>query len=299
MSWRKRLALGTVQFGLAYGVSHQGGRVPAEEARNILELAALSGVDMLDTAAVYGESEDVLGRIAGQESPFSIATKTQPVRAETIDDAATERIEAAFRDSLRRLRRNKVYALLVHGAGDVLNPGGERLWARLESLRAEGLVGKIGISIYDRAEIDDALSRYPIEIVQAPLNAFDQRLLADGGLARAAEKGVEVHVRSVFLQGLLLMTPEAAAAKLPQAAERLRFWRDALAEAGVSPLAAALGFALSAAPVDRIVIGVHSAAHLAECLAAAEAPPALEYGRFACNDADVIDPRRWPQTRPS
>src|SRR5579883_2068906 len=182
MAWRKRLALGTVQFGLAYGVSHEGGRVPVEEARNILELAALSGVDMLDTAAAYGDSEDVLGTIAGEESPFSIVAKTQPIRAETIDDAAAARVEAEFRESLRRLRRKKAYALLVHHARDILNPGGERLWARLEALRGQGLVGKIGLSAYDRAEIDEATDRYPIEILQAPLNAFDQRLFADGGL---------------------------------------------------------------------------------------------------------------------
>ena len=136
------------------------------------------------------------------------------------------------------------------------------------------------------------MRRFPLDIVQAPLNVFDQRLLAEGVLARAAEKGVEIHARSVLLQGLLLMTPEAAAAKLPQAAEKLAAWRAALAEAGVSPLAAALGFAL-ATPAERIVIGVHSAAHLAECLASAETAPALDSRRFACDDLDIIDPRRW------
>ncbi|HLH51614.1 MAG TPA: aldo/keto reductase [Roseiarcus sp.] len=289
---RNRLALGTVQFGLAYGVSHEGGRVPLDEARNILELAALSGLDLLDTAAAYGESEEVLGTIAGAASPFSVVTKTLPIRAEAIDDEAADRVEAAFRQSLRRLRRDKVYALLVHDPRDLLNPGGERLWARLEALRAVGLAGKIGLSAYDGDEIDAAMSRFPLEIVQAPLNVFDQRLLAEGVLARAAEKGVEIHARSVLLQGLLLMTPEAAAAKLPRVAAQLAAWRKALAEAAISPLAAALGFALRT-PATRIVIGVHSAAHLAECLAAAEAAPAFDYRRFACDDPDIIDPRRW------
>ena len=289
------MAIGTVQFGLAYGVSHEGGRAPIEEARNILELAALSGLDMLDTAAAYGDSEEVLGAIAGEGSPFSIVTKTWPIRAEAVDADAVERVEATFRDSLRRLRREKVYALLVHDPRDILSPGGERLWSRLEAFRAQGLVGKIGLSAYEPAEIDEATRRFPIDIVQAPLNAFDQRLLADGALTRAAGKGVEVHVRSVLLQGLLLMTPEAAAAKLPEAPEKLRAWRRSLDEAGVSPLAAAFGFALSQPAITKVVVGVHSAGHLAECLAAAQVALELDYAQFACDDLDIIDPRRWPK----
>lgn len=292
MPRRNRLALGTAQFGLAYGVSHDGGRVPLDEARNILELAALSGLDMLDAAAAYGESEQVLGALAGADSPFSVVTKTLPIRADAIDADAVDRVEAAFRQSLRRLRRDKVHALLVHDPRDLLNPGGERLWARLEALRARGLADKIGVSVYEGGEIDAAMSRFPLEIVQAPLNVFDQRLLAGGALARATKNGIEIHARSVLLQGLLLMTPEAAAAKLPRAVEKLAAWRKALAEAGVSPLVAALGFALRT-PAARIVIGIHSAAHLAECLAAAEAAPTLDYRRFACDDPDLIDPRRW------
>ena len=222
-----------------------------------------------------------------------------PIRANDIDEPVVGRIESAFRDSLRKLRRDKVYALMAHDPRDLLNPGGERLWALLESLKAQGLVGKIGASVYDWAEIDALMGRYPLDVLQAPLNVFDQRLLADSGFARAAANGVEIHARSVLLQGLLLMTPEAAAAKLPQAVEKLRDWRDALAEAGVSPLAAALGFALQAPNVDRVVIGVHSAAHLSECLSALAAAPRLDYTRFASNDLDLIDPRRWPPSRPS
>ena len=296
---RNRLVLGTVQFGLPYGVSQDGGRVSIEEARNILELAAVAGIDMLDTAAAYGDSEEVLGEIVGVESPFAIVTKTLPIRANEIDEAAVSRAETGFRNSLRKLRLDKVYALLAHDPRDLLNPGGERLWALLQALKAQGLVGKIGASVYDWAEIDALMSRYPLEVLQAPLNIFDQRLLADSGFAHAAAKGVEIHARSVLLQGLLLMTPEAAAAKLPQAVEKLQDWRDALAEAGVSPLAAALGFALQAPNVDRVVIGVHSAAHLSECLAALDAAPQLNYARFTSDDLDLIDPRRWPPSRPS
>jgi aryl-alcohol dehydrogenase-like predicted oxidoreductase len=293
MDGRNRLALGTVQFGLAYGVSHDGGRVPFEEARAIVALAARSGVDLIDTAAAYGDSEEVLGDIAGEGSPFSIVTKTLPIRAEAIDAAAIDTVEAAFHKSLQRLRRKSVDALLVHDARDILNPGGDELWKRLEKLRDQGLVKKLGVSAYDRAEIDAAIKRFPVAIIQTPVSAFDQRLLADGTLAHLASQGVEIHARSLFLQGLLLMTSAAVEAKLPRAAAPSRVWRNALVESGTSPLSAALGFALRQPAIDRMVIGVHSAAHLAECLAAVQGPPSLDYARFACDDLDVIDPRRW------
>jgi aryl-alcohol dehydrogenase-like predicted oxidoreductase len=293
MVGRNRLALGTVQFGLAYGVSRDGGRVPLEEARAIIALAARNGIDLIDTAAAYGESEEVLGDVAGEGSPFSIVTKTLPIRADAIDASAIERVEAAFHKSLQRLRRQSVDALLVHDARDILSPGGDELWKRLEKLRDQGLTKKLGVSAYDRSEIDAAVSRFPVRIVQAPASAFDQRLVIDGTFARLASQGVEVHARSLFLQGLLLMTAEAVDAKLPCAAGPIRVWRNRLAESGVSALSAALGFALRQPAIHRMVIGVHSTAHLAECLAALEEAPSLDYARFASNDRDVVDPRRW------
>jgi aryl-alcohol dehydrogenase-like predicted oxidoreductase len=298
MNQRSRVALGTAQFGMAYGVSHDGGRVPLREAKAIIALAADSGVDMLDTAAAYGDAEDVLGEIAGEETRFAVVTKTTPIRAETIDTAAIDRVEAGVRSSLQRLRRKSVYALLVHDARDILNPGGERLWSRLEAFRDEGLAEKIGVSAYDRAEIDAVVSRFAAAIVQAPVSVFDQRLVRDGTLARLAAGGVEVHARSALLQGLLLMTPEAVAARAPPALQRLRDWRSALAELRLSPLAAALGFVMTQPAIERVVVGVHSAAHLAECLAAARTPPLLDYARLACDDPDIIDPRRWTSWRP-
>jgi aryl-alcohol dehydrogenase-like predicted oxidoreductase len=288
-----RLALGTVQFGLAYGVSRDGGRVPPDEIRAILRLAAERGLDTLDTAAAYGESERALGEILGEDKRFSIVTKTKPIRALAIGGEAIDEVERGLFDSLRLLRRSRVEALLVHDARDILNPGGDRLWARLEALRDQGLVGRLGVSVYDAEESDAALQRYPLQVVQAPVSVFDQRFIVGGGLDRLAAADVEVHARSVFLQGLLLMAPEAAAAKLPQAKAALLAWRKALAEAGAEPLSAALAFVLAQPAVRRAVIGVHSAAHLSACLAAAQASPRLDYAYFACDDRDVIDPRRW------
>lgn len=284
--------LGTVQFGLAYGVSHQGGAVPLTEGRDILTLARASGIRTLDTAAAYGESERVLGEL--DSGGFAIVTKTVPIRTGNLSDADLDDIDAGFRRSLARLRRDRVAALLVHDARDLLGRGGDRLWALLESHRADGRVGRIGVSVYDAEEIDAVTSRFPVELLQLPLSVFDQRLIEDGTLARLADQGIAVHARSLLLQGLLLMSPESVPASLRSAAPLLARWKDMCVAAHATRLEAALAFALSQ-PIEGLVVGVHSREHLAECLAAIHQPVSLPWPSLACPDSDVIDPRRWKQ----
>jgi len=287
-----RLVLGTVQFGLAYGVSHRGGAVPLDEGRDILALARASGIRMLDTAAAYGESENVLGELGS--GSFGIVTKTVPIRSGDLGDVDLAAIDAGFLRSLMRLRRDRVAALLVHDARDLLGRGGESLWALLERHRAEGRVERIGVSVYDGEEIEAVVARFPVELIQLPLSVFDQRLVQDGTLDRLAARGIGVHARSLLLQGLLLMRADDAPETLRSAVPLLTRWKNMCADAHVTRLEAALAFAL-AQPIEGLVIGVHSREHLAECLAAVKQPVSLPWASLACGDEDVIDPRRWKQ----
>jgi aryl-alcohol dehydrogenase-like predicted oxidoreductase len=287
-----RLVLGTVQFGLAYGVSHKDGAVPADEAGRILDLAWRSGARTLDTAAAYGESEQVIGSLA-VSAGFGVITKTLPIRAAALDEADIAAIEEGFRASLEKLRRRSVDALLIHNVQNLQGPLGAALWSRLERFRAEGAAARIGISVYDVSEAEQALERFPIEIVQLPLNVFDQKAVRSGGLERLAARGVIIHARSVFLQGLLLMDPSDLPANLSQAATVIERWRADCAREGVTPVAAALGFVLAQPTVTKLVVGVHSREHLSAYLAALGQRVALPWASFACDDPAVIDPRAW------
>jgi aryl-alcohol dehydrogenase-like predicted oxidoreductase len=129
--------------------------------------------------------------------------------------------------------------------------------------------------------------------VQLPVNALDQRLLLDGSLARLRADGVSVQARSAFLQGLMLMESSEVATKLPRAEAIVERWQSACEAAGATPVAAALAFVLAQPEIDHVVIGVHSRQHLAECLTAVETPVALSWDAIACNDPDIVDPRRW------
>ena len=197
------LALGTVQFGLQYGVANQRGKVAAQEVRAILEFARRAGLDMLDTAVAYGESEALLGQIG--VSDWQVISKLPAVPVGCGDVERWVRDSVA--DSLARLNVARLYGLLLHRPGQLLDSIGGQLYAALRRLTVDGVVGKIGVSIYDPGELDRLCDHFAFDLVQAPFNILDSRLVQTGWLSRLRRGGTELHVRSVFLQGLLLMRP--------------------------------------------------------------------------------------------
>jgi aryl-alcohol dehydrogenase-like predicted oxidoreductase len=288
------LGLGTAQLGLAYGVSNRGGRPSEAEAAAILERALALGVATIDTAPAYGEAEALLGRLLPAGAAIPVLTKTPPLGAAEVGAAECEEVRRSAERSLERLRRESLDALLVHHGSDLALPGGERLARCLLELSDAGVTRRLGVSVYDRAELDAARERLPLDLVQLPLNVLDQRFLRDGTLAELRAAGVEVHARSAFLQGLLLIEPGELPARLSRAAGPLRRYRAACERAGLGPLAAALGFLGAEAGPDVALVGANSAAELEECAGAlAAAAGGLDYAALASDDPELFDPRRW------
>ena len=293
-----KIALGTVQLGLDYGISNRAGQVSPEEARRILALAGRSGIRVLDTAAAYGDAEQRLGELLPPDAAFDVVTKLPRLPAEPGPGVA-QWVRDRLAESLQRLRVPRLYGLLMHQAADLLGPQGDALWAALEAARAAGTVMKVGASVYTGTEIDALLGRFPLQLIQLPLSVLDQRLVRSGHLAKLRKAGVEVHARSVFLQGVLLMAPEDLPAHLAPAREPLRALRAAARAAGRMPLDLALGCVLRQPEVDRAVLGVTREEELAEILAAAQRPSAaqLDCGAFALDDEAILNPGRWPTRR--
>lgn len=286
----KKVALGTVQFGLDYGVANETGQVSLCEAQRVLSLAKGNGIDVLDTAVAYGTSEQVLGKVG--VDGFRVVTKLSslPEDPSNVASWVTEQV----RESLLRLGQKKLYGLLLHRAQDLLGPTGAHVNKALSDLKNDGVIKKIGVSIYSPEELEVVCKKNKIDLVQAPLNVVDRRLQSSGWLDRLKDDGVEVHTRSAFLQGLLLMEQSKIPQKFWRWSNLLGLWHERLEVLGVSPLVASLAYPLSIKHVDQVIVGVDSAAQLSKILHAAENASEVPDTSFMSSaDLDLINPSNW------
>lgn len=286
-----RLALGTVQFGLPYGIANQDGQVTRPVAKTMLRLAASKGIDTLDTAIAYGDSETCLGEVGAQE--FRLVTKL-PAVPDSCDDI-TGWINDQVSMSLGRLGVSSVYGLLLHRSEQLLGPDGQLIFQALQNLKKTGLVQKIGVSIYTPSELDALIPRYRFDLVQAPFNLIDSRLSTSGWLQRLKQDGTEIHTRSAFLQGLLLMPRSAIPAKFAPWTELWDKWHNWLADHSVTAVQACLAYPLAFPEVDRVVVGADSKSQLEQLIGAALSIAPDNLPDLGCDDENLINPARWSQ----
>lgn len=251
------IALGTVQFGLDYGINNPDGKTSADEVKKILSCAYSGGVGILDTAAAYGNSEEVLGEsLAGTDMDFRLVSKLMP--GSTGADVA-----AGFHSSLQKLGRKSLYGYLIHHYANL--KADPSIWPEMQKLKGQGLVERIGISLYhpDEARFlwDHDMN---FELVQVPFNIFDQRFNSVFGEMKG--RGVEIHVRSAFLQGLFFRKPDQLPRHfLPVSGKIAKL--HALAEtSGLGIADLCLGFGLINPHIDQVVIGVDRVGNLEENL---------------------------------
>lgn len=284
-----KLALGTVQFGLPYGVANTGGQVSEGVIKNILLHASNAGIDTLDTAMGYGDSEQCLGHVGVDY--WKVITKLPEVPEYCSD--VTAWVNNQFDLSIARLGLSRISGLMLHRPKQLLSPLGEELWAAMQSLKDKGLVVKIGYSIYEPVELDELWVDFRPDIVQAPFNLLDQRLKMSGWLKKLHSNNVELHVRSVFLQGLLLMNARTRPAKFKQWDALWGRWSAWLSEANISPLQACLNCVLSESEIDRVVIGIDTLEQLKEILQMTSGNN-LDFPDDLCSDdVNLINPARW------
>ena len=260
-----KLALGTVQFGLDYGISNKTGKVSLDEVGAILNYAKSQNIDTLDTAQGYGESEKVLGNI--DLSGFKIVTKI-------IENGILE-------TSLENLKLNKIYGLMLHREDEI----NDKTWVNFENYKRQKLVEKIGVSVYSPEKLIEIVGKYPIDIVQIPLNIFDQRFLPI--LPELKRKNIEIHTRSTFLQGLLFMN----SCQLKPYFEPIKHILQQLPN---DRLAAALSFVKGVKEIDKIVVGVTTKKELQEIYSQYNKNiEEIDFSQFRIDDEKFINPSKW------
>lgn len=258
-----KIALGTVQFGMNYGISNTTGQVTSGEIEKILDYCKKNGIDTLDTAQGYGESEKVLSQF--DLSSFKIITKL-------IGDARLE-------TSLENLKLQKVYALMFHRE----NECNDESWKLFESYKTQGLVKKIGVSVYTPSTLEKLIEKYPIEIVQFPMNILDQSFVPL--LPKLKAKNIEIHTRSTFLQGLLLMD---------QIPEYFNPVKEKIVSIPKPRLEHTLNFGKQQKDVDKMVLGVTRLQDLQEIVEAySKDMPKTDYSQYVITDEKYINPSMW------
>ena len=287
-----QLCLGTVQFGMHYGIHNTLGRQPTEEeVFGVLDAAIDAGIYMFDTASAYGTSEELLGRYGLAARGGQIISKLHPAVEGERRDVRNE-----IQRSLTRLSVSRLYCYMLHRTEDLDDAS---VMDAMEEAKSHGWTDKIGVSIYSPEDAMCAAEDSRIDVIQVPYNVLDQRLDDCGFFEYAKENQKEVFARSTFLQGLLLMSPADAETKVAGSGVYVERFQSMAAEDGFLPREAAMLYALCHAGISYVVFGVDTSAQLREntslvsrCRAFSATYQKL-YGAFRDIDVNILEPQRW------
>ena len=277
-----KLAIGTVQFGLDYGITNHSGQVAIDEVKDILDYAKTNNIDTLDTAARYGNSEQVLGEVGVNN--YRIITKTTPLKN------GVDRVIKGFYQSLDNLNIGQVDGLLIHNIDDVKDKRFGDLFHKLNELKEEGLINKIGFSTYTPDQVDFLLENFDFDLIQVPFNVFDTRLIEGGQLQALKKKNIEIHARSIFLQGVLLDFDNLSS-YFSKWKKQFDKYQSTVEKSGLSLLEYALNFTLNVQEIDKILVGVNSADQLKEIVQAKKKQSSLS--AFPIDDIALLNPGLW------
>jgi aryl-alcohol dehydrogenase-like predicted oxidoreductase len=282
-----RIVLGGAQLGLPYGILNGGETLSREEVARILNTAVDHGIDSIDTAIAYGQSELIIGETS--QNRFNIISKLPPLPVDVSN--VSEWVHSQVQGSLSRLKCTSLDALLLHRPQDLTGAQGAELYAAIGSLMAEKMIDRFGVSIYSPDDLEGIIGTFDIHVVQAPLNVFDRRIL--GVTDQLSALNIEVHARSVFLQGVLIASPKDRPQRFEPWSEHFALFDEWVHSSGVSAMACCLGFALQQPGIAKLVIGTTSAESLDEIMnsipnSVLEVPTHLQ-----SSVEQLIDPRFW------
>lgn len=273
-----KLVLGTVQFGLQYGVNSAGR--PSEEAvKSILAEAAKGGITTLDTSSAYGNSEEILGECVTPEETFKIVSKYP--KGETP-------VKEIFNASLKRLKVDALYGYLLHHFEVYKN--NPKVWEEFVALKESGKVKKIGFSLYTPDELEFILNnKSSFDLIQVPFNIFDKKFLPF--MKELHDRGVEIHVRSTFLQGLFFKDRNALPEKLQPMKKYLLQLDEFSKESGLSISEITLNYNLQNPYIDGVLIGVDNVEQLQMNLnSVKETPIDIE---VEVKEQELLNPVNW------
>ncbi len=285
-----KLALGSANFGLDYGVANNSGKISESELSEILLFAQEACIEVVDTAQAYGDSEARIGSLCG-DAHFNFVTK---IGAEVANGSSDQNVISRVKQSCIRLNQSRLYAVMLHRPEVLLGDKGREVIRGLRILKEQGIVSKVGVSIYSPEILKSISEVFTLDIVQVPFNVFDQQIFSSGWSDKLKSAGVEIHTRSVFLQGVLLMQRSS----LPKYFTKywpahFDAWYKFLNDNRADPLEVALKFALKQNWIDKIVVGVDSVSHLNALVKIEKSSEQVDFPLLGSKDSNLINPSKW------
>ncbi len=287
-----KLALGTAQFGMKYGIANRNGKIPSSnEIGSILNLSRLHNIDTIDTAMSYGNSEKSLGN--HDLSDFKVVTKLPeiPKKINNISDWVINNLN----NSLNNLKLDNLHCLMLHRPEQLTGESSYELLSALQSIKESGKVLKLGISIYSPEELMAISDLNEIDIVQCPINIVDRRMIESGWLGKLKKNNIEIHARSCFLQGLLLMDIDELPSRFSKWEEIWVTWKIWMKKNNCSALDGCLSFLNSVNDVNRIIVGIDTLKQLEEIIFSYNSNGFNDYPEISSSDENLINPTLWKE----
>ena len=275
----EKIGLGSVQFGIKYGISNTSSKTSEDEVGKILQYASEIGITCIDTASAYGNAEEVLGNF--DLSKFRVVTKFMPPEKEGS-------IEEEFQKSQNRLNLSNIDGYLAHRPGFLIED--KSAWKSLQDLKAKDKINKIGFSLNHPNEVQQLLALNMIpDLVQVPFNYLDDRFRA--GMINLKEKGCEIHTRSTFLQGLFFMNPNGLSSHFDSVKKILLDLQERYKE---NLAGALLKYVLEQDFVDKVIMGIENLNQLKQNIESIRSAETMEKMDFQLEEK-IVSPSLWPK----
>lgn len=288
VTFTNKLGIGTLQFGQNYGVANKTGKLSTKDIKEIKKIALKNDIKIIDTASVYGESEERLGK--NDFSKFKIVTKlpvTKP--SKNIKKWVFNNLNL----SLKKLKIQKIYGMHIHNTKYLLGKKGDQIYKSLINAKKKGLIKKIGISIYTIKELKKILSKFEIDLVLLPFNIFDQRLLKTNMLKVLKDRNIEIHTRTTFLQGLLLIKKKNLPNKFEKYKKYFDNWEKLCKKQNMRKYEVCLKYALSNDYIDKVIIGIDNSNHFKRLIKSVGYLDIPIKTVDASKEINLINPAKW------
>ena len=286
---KNKIILGSANFDQIYGIKKNF--IKKSEIKKLFDLALKNKIKTIDTSPLYNKSEKIIGLL--NNNRFKIISKIPKPPKNIKRENIKKWLKQNVMISLKNLKIKKFECLLLHNANSLLCKNGDEIYKGIRNMKINGLTSKIGVSIYDFNVLDKILKKFKFNLIQAPFNILDQRLVEKGWLKKLKKRKIEVHARSIFLQGILLLKHNQLPKKLIKLSKKLMVWENWLKKNKFSSLQVCLSFVLNQRQLDGIVVGYNNTNQLSQILKLKQIKNNFSLPNLNIKDKKLIDPREW------